>query len=36
VLHTLLLRYRDRYKKIIKEFSKESCEEEHRRNLWAV
>ena len=36
VLHTLLLGHKDRYKKIIREFSKESREEEHRRNLWAV
>src|SRR6267378_4459169 len=36
VLHTFLLGYKDRYKKIIKEFSKESRAEEHRRNLWAV
>ena len=36
VVHTLFLGYKGRYKKIVSEFSKESPEQEHRRNLWAV
>lgn len=36
VAHALFLGYKGRYKKILNEFSKESREEEHRRNLWAV
>jgi hypothetical protein len=36
VLHALFFGYKGRYKKIVAEFSKESREEEHRRNVWAV
>jgi hypothetical protein len=36
VLHSFFLGYKGRYKKIVSEFSKESREQEHRRNLWAV
>ncbi len=36
VVHALLLGRNGRYKKIVGEFSKESREQEHRRNLWAV
>jgi hypothetical protein len=32
----LFFGYKGRYKKIVAEFSKESREEEHRRNVWAV
>jgi hypothetical protein len=35
-LHGLFFGYKGRYKKILAEFSKESREEEHRRNVWAV
>jgi len=34
--HAVFLGYKDRYRKIVSEFSKESREEEHRRNVWAV
>jgi|SRR5437660_7959962 len=36
VLHALFFVYKGRYKKIVAEFSKESREQERRRNLWAV
>ncbi len=36
VLHTFFWGYKGRYKKIVAEFSKESREQEHRRNVWAV
>ena len=36
VLHPFFLGYKGRYKKIVAEFSKESHELEHRRNIWAV